>query len=426
MDTTRRTRSCRREREGKGEREHGRLHRQLCVPITRQEYDQIWHDARAMRVFLNEKYEEHPELFPASMASGYELSGFLPESKKIAGIRFRQLRTGGVAYGVRPSFVMPYMSGATEKLDPPLFLYSLGVPYWALTRVFGHNDMYWHRHIERLGRNSIVGTTVQSATTLPRHLAADEHHADWCGEKGYIPMTVGGGCILGIALTSGADEESLTDAYSTFSEESNDLDPSYAPETINTDGWAATQNAFVSLFPTVTTILCFLHGFLKIKDRGRKLHDLHRAVWDVYRETTAEGFSSSMKGLVETCCAERWSPLIMQSIEKLAARVDQYAKSYAHPDCLRTSNMVDRLMNRLTRSLYHGRGIHGHQHSSELTLRGWALIQNFRDFAPRAGDTRSFSSPAHRLNQKRYHENWLQNLNISASRRGLRGGLAST
>jgi hypothetical protein len=114
---------------------------------------------------------------------------------------------------------MPYMSGTTEKLDPPLFLYSLVVPYWALTRVFGHNDMYWHRHIERLGRNSIVGTTVQSAATLPRHLAADEHHADWCGEKGYIPMTVGGGCILGIALTSGADEESLTDAYSTFSEE---------------------------------------------------------------------------------------------------------------------------------------------------------------------------------------------------------------
>jgi hypothetical protein len=66
---------------------------------------------------------------------------------------------------------MPYMSGTTEKLDLPLFLYSLGVPYWALTRVFGHNDMYWHRHIERLGRNSIVGTTVQSAATLPRHLA---------------------------------------------------------------------------------------------------------------------------------------------------------------------------------------------------------------------------------------------------------------
>jgi hypothetical protein len=47
-----------------------------------------------MRVFLDEKYEKHPELFPASMASGYELSGFLPELKRIAGIRFRQLRTG--------------------------------------------------------------------------------------------------------------------------------------------------------------------------------------------------------------------------------------------------------------------------------------------------------------------------------------------
>ena len=165
-----------------------------------------------------------------------------------------------------------------------------------------------------------------------------------------------------------------------FPRNCNDLDPSYAPETINTDGWAATQNAFVSLFPTVTTILCFLHGFLKIKDRGRKLHDLHRAVWNVYRETTAEGFISSMKSLVETCRAERWSPLIMQSIEKLAARVEQYAKSYAHPDCL-ADKQYGRSPDEPTHSITLPRtgGIHGHQHSSELTLRGWALIQNFRE-----------------------------------------------
>lgn len=419
MGDERRTRPCRRERLEVKDKQQ-RLHRQLCVPITRQQYDEIWRDARALRVFLDEKLKEHPELFPESMKEGYELTGCLPESRKMPGICMRQLRTGGIAYGVRPSFIMPYMSGTTDELDDPLFLFSLGVPYWGLTRVFGHNDMYWHRHIERLGRNSIVGTTVQQACHLPLHIAADEHHADWCGEKGYVPMTVGEGVILGIALTSGADEKSLTDAYATFSEESKDLDPSYTPKTINTDGWTATQNAFLSLFPTITIILCFLHGFLKVKDRCRKLHDLHRRIWDVYRQPSEETFVASMGTLIEACRGESLSKLIMQPLEKLAARVKLYATSYAHPQCHRTSNMVDRLMNRLTRSLYHRRGIHGHQYSSELMLRGWALIENFRDFAPRAGEPRSFSSPAHRLNRKSYHDNWLQNLNVSASRRGIR------
>jgi hypothetical protein len=40
-------------------------------------------------------------------------------------------------------------------------------------------------------------------------------------------------------------------------------------------------------------------------------------------------------------------------------------------------------MNRLCRLMYAGRGLHGHQGSSELRLRGWALLQNFRPYAPR-------------------------------------------
>ena len=94
--------------------------------------------------------------------------------------------------------------------------------------------------------------------------------------------------------------------------------------------------------------------------------------------------------------------------------------SYNHPGCHRTSNLVDRLMNRLTRFLYHGRGIHGHQPSSELRLRGWALLNNFRPFAPRSGQVRDYQSPAHRLNQKRYHHHWLHNLQVCASCQGRR------
>ncbi|MFV0446468.1 MAG: hypothetical protein ACK5Q5_23085, partial [Planctomycetaceae bacterium] len=68
-----------------------------------------------------------------------------------------------------------------------------------------------------------------------------------------------------------------------------------APQTVNTDGWAATQNAFQALFGTITVVLCFLHGFLKIRDRCRKAHDLHQRIWDVYRAATAEEFHRLMQ-----------------------------------------------------------------------------------------------------------------------------------
>jgi hypothetical protein len=65
---------------------------------------------------------------------------------------------------------------------------------------------------------------------------ADEHHADWCGQKGYIALSAGAGCILGVALSSAADETHLQEAYGVFALEARALDPNYAPETVNTDG----------------------------------------------------------------------------------------------------------------------------------------------------------------------------------------------
>jgi hypothetical protein len=90
------------------------------------------------------------------------------------------------------------------------------------------------------------------------------------------------------------------EVYGVFAAEARDLDPKYAPKTVNTDGWASTRNAFQTL----------------------------------------------------------------------------YAVAYDPPGCHRTSNAVVRPMNRLCRLMDAGRGLHGHQSSSELRLPGWALLMN--------------------------------------------------
>ncbi len=388
--------------------------------MERDQYAEIWNDAAKVRQLLDKLIKQSPELFPLSIQSGYQLSGHLPESKKMPGIRLRQLRIKSEVYSLRPSFVMSYMSGSVEEMEDPLLLLSLGVPCWVVTRLFGHNDMFWYRQIERLGRNSVVGTTVPLAQQLPVDLVADEHHCDWVGSKGYVAFTAGGRCILGLALSSSADEAHLTEAYGVFAQEARILDADYSPKTVNNDGWWPTQNAFVALFSTVVPILCFLHGFLKIRARGRKLRQLHQRIWEIYRAKSKDVFYQAMNEFQNWFEQGTWSQTVTEAVGKLWQRVEQYAISYDHPNAHRTSNMVDRLMNRLTRYLYAGRGIHGHQHTSERRLRGWALLHNFRPFAPRSGQARSFQSPAHRLNQKQYHSNWLHNLQICASCQGYR------
>src|SRR5512135_2736737 len=223
--------------------------KQIVIPMTRTQYDDLWHQADRVRALLAEWAEAAPELFPAGFDQGYRLHGFGRESRKLPGVKLRKIvLANGTAYWLRPSFVTSYMTGTVEELAYPSLLAAQGVAPWLLTIGFGHSDMYWSRLIERLGRNSLVGTTVRDAAALPVHLAADEHHADWAGQKGYVATTVGGGCVLGVALTSSADDAHLQDAYGVFAAEARDVAPAYAPETVNTDGWVSPDHGG-ALFP---------------------------------------------------------------------------------------------------------------------------------------------------------------------------------
>ena len=420
MDNFKQTRSCIRDCSSSEPVMSSGGSKQICIPMNRKQYEQIWKDSQKVREYLDSLLQESPELFPTSVQKGYRLTGLLSESKKMPGIRLRQLRTIEGVYSLRPSFVFSYMSGTVEELEHPLLLLSMGVPCWVVTKIFGQNDMFWQRHLERLGRNSLVATTVPLAENLPKHLLADEHHTDWCGQRGYVAFTAGGGCILGVALSPSADEEHLTDAYGQFAQEAQALDDEYAPTTVNTDGWWATQNAFTAIFPSVVPILCFLHGFLKIRDRCRKTYELHQQIWNLYRAESQEEFYQALAEFSAWFEPDNYSETVCAMVSKLCNRAEQYALSYDYPGCHRTSNLVDRLMNRLTRFLYAGRGLHGHQESSEGRLRGWALLQNFRPFAPRSGQIRTFQSPAHRLNQKLYHPHWLHNMQVCSSCNGFR------
>ena len=151
------------------------------------------------------------------------------------------------------------MAGYTDEVEKALFLRGkFGVPYWGLTHVFGHNDLYWERLELSLGRNSIVGTTVKHAEHLPQDVLADAKHTWLHGLPVYVATTVADDGILGASVAMHADAADLTAAYQQFKTEAQTLKADDQPTTVNTDGWQATQLAWRNLFAHVTLIVCFL------------------------------------------------------------------------------------------------------------------------------------------------------------------------
>jgi len=47
--------------------------RQICLPLSKQEYDDIWDDSAKVRILIDQMVERSPELFPQQIADGYQL-----------------------------------------------------------------------------------------------------------------------------------------------------------------------------------------------------------------------------------------------------------------------------------------------------------------------------------------------------------------
>lgn len=105
-----------------------------------------------------------------------------------------------------------------------------------------------------------------------------------------------------------------------------------------------------------------------------------------------------------------------EKVLPLCGKRGAFVGAYAHLGCDRTSNVVDRLLRRLDHHPYCGQHLHGSTSAAQRGLWGWALIHNFAPSCPwPARGTPELRSPSERLDGKRYHSEWLQNLPISPS-----------
>jgi hypothetical protein len=399
----------------------------VCLPFDQPLYPGLVADPAAFRAALDRLYLDAPELFPGGFAGGYRLKESRTSRKLGLRVRRVRLRATGESFTVRPSFALPYMAGWAADASGPLFLRAFGVPFWALAVVFGRDPMYWYRIEVALGRNSIAGTTLRRAA-VPTHLLADEHHQPRDGVKGYIATTVGASCCLGAALAQTASAEDLQAAYAVFKGEARDVQPGYAPRTVSVDGWASTHQAWLWLFPLVALLRCFLHGWLNVRSRGKlseSFSELSERVWHAYHALSRRGFAQRMRRLWEWAKANVKAAWVLEQVKKMCGRSKEYAKAYTHPGGHRTSNMLDRLMRGMNRYFDRGQHLHGGQEACKRHVRAWALLYNYRPWHPASAKANGgWRCPAERLNRHRYHDDWLQNLLVSASLGGYRRRVA--
>lgn len=399
----------------------------ICLPFESEvQYKACIKDTGTYRQYMKEIYESHPELFPEAIGYGYKFYGYVCSKKQTLRMRRIKLKKNKAVYQIRPSFIMPYMIGKTDNIEKALYLLKWGVPFDALAYVFGRDAMYWYRAYLSLGRNSIVGTTVKDPAIVPKDLAADEKHTWLEGKKIYVAATAAQGCILGAGLATAVTTEALAEAYSDFQQEALDLNPSYQPQTVNTDGWESTQKAWRRLFPQITLMLCFLHAFFKVRDCCKRYKGLYLVVsdmiWKVFEAAKKAQFSQRIRRLREFICCV-CDKVVRQKVFELCGNAARFKSAFDFPSAYRTSNAVDRLMNYQDRLLYAMQYFHGTNHSARLYLRAMALVWNFHPYGTK---TRlkypNRFSPFQDLNGFRYHDNWLHNLLIAASMRGWRNG----
>jgi hypothetical protein len=401
-----------------------RGHRTIRPPFDRERYEQTVLDAASFRQYLDEFVQQFPELFPADIQQGYTLHEVRFSRRQQ--MYYRRIDVQGVRYTVQPAFVTPYWVAEAEQVWYPLLLLHYGAPYWLITLGFGHHDDFWYRLFCHPGRFNLVGTTCRPTGLVPKDLAADEKISFWHGRKIYICTTAAKGCVWGMEPSLSEDTHGLATAYGVFQREAELTQADYQTRSVNTDGWPATRLAWRKLYKTAVLILCFLHGYIKIRQRASRLEnkqELYELIWDAYRQPGQEEFTKSLENLKHWTEQNIQSKVVKDYVHKLCAQSQEYAQAFEAPQGYRTSNAVDRPMRRLDRFLFINQYFHGHFAKAQLLSRAFALCYNFIPFCPRSQHNkpeRGYSRAVH-YNAKMYSENWLINLLASASLNGNRG-----
>ena len=129
---------------------------------------------------------------------------------------------------------------------------------------------------------------------------------------------------------------------------------------------------------------CFLHAWLKIRDRAKHLKELFaevsRRVWEAYHAPDRRCFGATAASLRQWA-AGHLTGVVLEKVLDLCEKRDRWSIAYRHPGGHRTSNMLDRLMRGMNRYFDHGQHLHGSRRGVPAALPGVGVAVELRALA---------------------------------------------
>ncbi len=127
--------------------------------------------------------------------------------------------------------------------------------------------------------------------------------------------------------------------------------------------WLAGNNKYLENIIPIC-LCCFLNVFIKIRDRSRKkykeiFNTVADKIWNCCKAESESSFSQRVRRLYEWAKNEMVPDVILKLITKMKTNISNYSKAYDLPGCHRTSNMIDRQMQRTDRHLFSTFYFHG-------------------------------------------------------------------
>ncbi len=117
--------------------------------------------------------------------------------------------------------------------------------------------------------------------------------------------------------------------------------------------WWATQNAWKALFSSIFIIECFLHAFLKIRDRATKklegyFQQAADKVWEIYRATGKGSMSQRIGRLTSWTKNSLPACPMRENLLKLCGKKRPWMVHLDFPSAYRSSNQLDRVMKAMS------------------------------------------------------------------------------
>jgi hypothetical protein len=255
----------------------------------------------------------------------------------------------------------------------------------------------------------------------PTAFIEDEKFVSEAGHQTYIAAISKDDVIWWTAYLQATDEVTLTAAFQGFKAQVQLYFPRYTPRLALTDGYAASQAALRTTFPSLSIQECLLHIQRTVnRDLAtyRRQHpeaseefleSISNRIWEaITTSTSASQFSQRLRRVREDLGGDR---LMTGRINKIIAKRAVLTEHLHRRDVPTTSVELDQKIKWLERKYYQMQSLMS-EFGGRAFANAWAIARNFWHFMP--GAKRAGKSPIEIAGVDLSGRPWLEVVNLCA------------